>query len=193
MYLDKVSKYNIILGSRSPRRAFLLKEAGIAYKQESRDADESYPPELQNEDIVLYLARKKADSFNDSLKENDLLITADTIVVFAGDVLGKPASESEARELLSRLSAKQHVVYTGVCLKTKKNTEVFFARTEVNFKFLSSEEIDYYIKNYQPFDKAGAYGIQEWFGYVCVDRINGSYTNVMGLPVKLLCEHLNNF
>ena len=193
MYLEACSKYDIILGSRSPRRAFLLKEAGIKFRQESKDADENYPDNLHREEIVRFLAEKKAAAFNDELTQDQLLITADTIVVFNDDVLGKPNNEIEARELLSRLSANTHTVYTGVCIKTLKRSEVFSKRTDVSFKFLSSAEIDYYIRNYEPYDKAGAYGIQEWFGYVCVDKIEGSYTNVMGLPVKEVCEHLNSF
>ncbi|NNF02353.1 MAG: septum formation protein Maf [Bacteroidia bacterium] len=193
MFLQNLKKYNVVLGSKSPRRAFLLKETGITFTQRSIDLDESFPADLINGDVVEFLAQKKADAFKSELKDNDLLITADTIVVYENEVLGKPADKKDAIRLLSKLSSRTHKVFTGVCLLSDRKNIVFHTMTEVTFKDLSEEEIEYYISKYNPYDKAGAYGIQEWFGYVCVEKINGSYTNVMGLPIKEICDHLKTF
>ena len=183
----------IILASKSPRRQFLLKELGLDFEVRTKDIDESFPSSLKGQDIALYVCRKKATAFSRSLKENELLITADTIVCIGNSVLNKPSDEKDAAEMLKILSGKMHVVFTAVCLKTTKKEKLFFAGTNVYFKPLGKEEIDYYIKNFNPFDKAGAYGAQEWIGYIGIEKIEGSYFNVMGLPVKELYEELLKF
>ncbi|HNS18457.1 MAG TPA: Maf family nucleotide pyrophosphatase [Bacteroidales bacterium] len=189
--LDNLKKYHIILASRSPRRRHLLKELGISFEPADLETDESYPDDLQREEIALHLATSKASAFPASdLKENTLLITADTIVCLDHHIIGKPADRNEAIRLLKRLSGKKHEVITGVCLRTSSFTRSFFCETDVYFRELSEEEITYYVDHYLPLDKAGAYGAQEWIGYVGITRINGSYFNVMGLPVHQLYEEL---
>lgn len=192
MYPEKLKQYRYILGSKSPRRQFLLKELGIPFELQTMDVEESFPEHLKGEEIPLYLCRKKAAAF-DLPDEKTLVITADTVVWINDHVLNKPESELEARVMLRELSGRRHEVYTGVCIRSKEREEAFAVRTDVWFKELSDGEIDYYIKTYQPFDKAGAYGAQEWIGYIGVERIEGSYFNVMGLPVKELYERLVNF
>ncbi len=185
------SHYHIILASKSPRRHHLLKELGIAFEVQTKDVEESFPAHLKAQEIPLYLCRKKADAFEGSLQDNSIVITADTVVWIEGQVLNKPVDASDAKRMLRLLSGKCHEVFTGVCLKSKLKTHSFFSATKVYFKHLSEDEIDYYINNYRPYDKAGAYGAQEWIGYIGVERIEGSYFNVMGLPVKELYEHLS--
>ena len=182
-----------ILASKSPRRQYLLKELGLEFEIASRDVDESFPAELKREEIPLYLCNKKAEAFSDILSDNTIVITADTIVWVENRVLNKPADEKEAKEMLKMLSGKIHEVYTGCCIRSAKRSKSFHALTKVYFKKLSDEEINYYVSTFNPYDKAGAYGAQEWIGYIAVEKIEGSYFNVMGLPVKELYEELINF
>lgn len=186
-------EYNIILASKSPRRQELLKKLEINFKIKTNPVEENYPSHLKNEEIALYLAELKAESFSKELKINDLVITADTIVCIENEVLGKPKNKQSAKEMLKKLSGNKHTVYTGVCLKTTKRTHSFWASTEVYFRPLKTEEIDYYLSNYEPYDKAGAYGIQEWIGYIGIEKIEGSYFNVMGLPTQKLYDELQKF
>jgi septum formation protein len=181
---------HIILASKSPRRQQLLKGLDIDFEVRTKDVDESYPTSLKDLEIPEYLAKKKADAFIDELKENDILITCDTIVSLNGEVLEKPSDYTHAFDMLSKLSGKMHTVYTGVCITTKNSQTSFTDKTEVYFKSLSKEEIDYYITHYKPYDKAGSYGIQEWWGYVAIEKINGDFFNVMGLPLRLVYEKL---
>lgn len=196
MLKEKLSQYHIILGSKSPRRQFLLKELGLDFEVQTKEADESFPKKLKGKQIALYLCKKKADAFKDELKPNVLLITADTIVWINGKVLNKPADYNEGVKMLKYLSGKMHIVYTGVCLSLSSPKEEasrvrsFVVSTKVYFKKLTNKEIDFYVSNYKPYDKAGAYGAQEWIGYVGVEKIIGSHFNVMGLPVKELYEEL---
>lgn len=199
MLKDKLKKYNIILASKSPRRQFLLKELGLRFEIRTKNTDESFPKKLKGKQIALYLCKKKADAFKNELKPNDLLITADTIVWINNKVLNKPIDYNDAVKMLKMLSGKIHTVYTGVCItssispslaRKREIRKCFVASTKVYFKKLSSPEIDFYIRKYKPYDKAGAYGAQEWIGYVGVEKIIGSYFNVMGLPLKELYEEL---
>lgn len=182
--------YHFILASKSPRRQMLLKELNLDFEIEVRPTDESHPPHLQGEEIVLYISKKKAEAFDpSSLSDKTIVITADTVVWLNGESLAKPANEDEAIQMLTKLSGNKHTVYTGVCLLTHDRLHSFYVGTDVFFKTLSMEEILYYVTKYKPFDKAGAYGIQEWIGYIGIERIEGSYYNVMGLPVqRLYCE-----
>ena len=188
---EKLNPYHIILASNSPRRRELLGGLGLDYEvRVLPDIAESYPSDLPVEQIAEYIAREKADAYRKLMASNDLIITADTIVVVDGEVMGKPVDADDARRMLHRLSAKTHQVITGVCLLTATKQRQFSVVTDVTFKQLSDEEIDYYIQHYRPFDKAGAYGIQEWIGHVGVTAIKGSYFNVMGLPVQRIYEEL---
>lgn len=191
--MEKLKKMNVLLASKSPRRQYLLKELGLNFEVKTKDVDESFPEHLQAQEIPLYLCRKKADAFDEELTENTIVITADTIVWVDNQVLNKPEHYDDAVRMLKLLSGKKHEVYTGVCLKSVSKIKTFYAKTDVYFKVLTDEEIDYYITNYNPYDKAGAYGAQEWIGYIAVEKIVGSYFNVMGLPVKELYEELIAF
>jgi septum formation protein len=186
-------KYNIILGSASPRRQQLLKDAGYSFKTVSINADESFSPTLQAEQIPLYLAEKKASLYPDKLKDDEVLITADTVVWIDNIVLNKPANDFEATQMLQLLSGKVHQVYTGVCITSNKKKVSFYDETKVYFKPLTEKEIAYYITNYKPFDKAGSYGAQDWLGLIAIDKIEGSYFNVMGLPIHKVYANLNQF
>jgi septum formation protein len=193
-FYEAISKYQIILGSQSPRRQYLLKELGIKFDVKLKQMVlEDYPEDLTREEIPLYLARKKADAFNDELKDNMVIITADTIVWKDDQVLTKPKDEKEAYDILRSLSGNVHQVYTGVCIRSVNQKTTFSSRTDVYFKDLTDKEIWYYIDKYEPFDKAGAYGIQEWLGYIGVEKIEGSFFNVMGLPVQKLYVQLSKF
>jgi septum formation protein len=185
--------YHIILGSASPRRQELLKGLGFQFEVHAINADESFSDELKAEQIPLYLAEKKSKAFNRILGKNELLITSDTIVWHNGKVLNKPADFLDAVHMLTTLSGSMHEVFTAVCLRTNEKEKLFFDRTCVYFRKLSGEEIEYYVKNYNVYDKAGAYGAQDWIGYVAVEKIEGSYFNVMGLPVNKLYTELSNF
>ena len=189
--LDNLKNYRIVLASQSPRRKELL--AGLGLEYETRvlpDVDESFPPELTGGDIPMYIAREKAEAYRPSLGADELLITADTIVWLDDAVLGKPADRDDALRMLRKLSGQVHDVYTGVCLTTLRWQRAFTARTEVKFSSLDEEEIIWYVDHFRPFDKAGAYGVQEWIGYVAVEHISGSYFNIMGLPVQRLYREL---
>lgn len=174
---------NIILGSKSPRRKLLMSELQWPVLIESIDVDESYPENLSPQEIAVYLSELKSRHYHKPLKNSDLLITADTLVALGDDVLMKPNSKDEASEMLKRLSGKKHEVITGVSLRTSENLHSFYDLSEVYFNELSDEDVQYYIENYKPFDKAGAYGAQEWLGYVGIRKIVGSYFNIMGLPI----------
>ena len=189
--LEHLQKYDIILGSASPRRKELLKGLDIPFQSVSIDVEETYPDQLVGVDIPMYLAQKKANAY--PLQDNTLLITADTIVWHEFTVYGKPKDKNDAQRMLKTLSGKMHQVITGVCIKTKQRKRVFHVISDVYFAAFTDEEIEYYLENYSPYDKAGAYGIQEWIGYVGVERIEGSYFNVMGLPVQRLYNELKNW
>ena len=190
---DKLKTKNIILASASPRRKELFQKINIEFTVKTIKIEESYPDSIRIDEIAEYLAKLKADAFINLLNKDDIIITADTIVVHKGKALGKPNNYSEAFEMLNQLSGNIHKVITGVCILTKKENISFSSETKVKFKPLLREEIDYYIRNYKPYDKAGAYGIQEWIGYIGVEHIEGSYFNVMGLPVQRLYDELYHF
>ena len=185
--------YNYILASKSPRRQELLHSLGINFEVIIKEIDESYPDNLTKEEIPVFLAELKSKSLITKLKENDLLITADTIVWLNGEVLGKPENKQEAIKILQKLSANEHQVITGVCLTSIHKQKSFFSISNVRFKELSLSEIEYYVSEYNPLDKAGAYGIQEWIGYIGITHIEGSFFNVMGLPVQQLYTEIQNF
>ena len=186
--------YRIILASNSPRRKELLAGIGIDFEvRVLQDIDESYPADLPIQDTAEYISKKKAAAYREQLADDELVITADTIVVVDDEVMGKPADEQDASSMLHKLSGKTHQVITGVTLTTKERQQSFSVLTDVTFKQLSDEEIDYYITHYHPMDKAGAYGIQEWIGYIGVTGLNGSYFNVMGLPVQRIYEALKTY
>lgn len=191
MVLDNLKKYRIILASNSPRRKELLGGLGIDYEVKVLPGiDESYPESLKGEEIPVYIASEKAAAYRAVMQENDLIITADTIVYLDGEVLGKPRDAADAARMLRLLSGKTHQVITGVCITTQAFQKSFAAVTEVTFDILSEEEIDYYVSKYAPMDKAGSYGIQEWIGFIGVTGMKGSYFNVMGLPVQRLYREL---
>jgi len=194
MFIPGIEDYHIILASESPRRHYLLKEIGLEFEiKKKKFIEETYPPHLVREQIPLYLAEKKAKVFDEDIDEKVIVITADTIVWLNDKILQKPADYNDAVKILHEISGQCHQVYTGVCIKTKDKTQSFTARTDVFFRKLTFAEIEYYINHYQPFDKAGAYGIQEWIGYVGVEKINGSFFNVMGLPIQRLYTELDQF
>jgi septum formation protein len=185
--------YKIILGSASPRRQELLKSLGFDFVCKPINADETCPPELVAQEIPIYLAEMKSQAFPEILKDDELLLTADTIVWCNGKVYNKPFDFEEGKKMLSSLSGRMHEVFTAVCLRSNAKTVTFFDACRVYFKELSNEEIEYYLQNYKPYDKAGGYGVQEWIGYIAIEKIEGSFYNVMGLPVKKLYEELINF
>ncbi len=193
MLLENLRKYEIILASKSPRRQQLLHDLGLNFRVEPMDIPEEFPEGLEMTEIPVYLAELKATAFLPQLKENQLVITADTIVWLEGKVLNKPAGYSEGFQMLRDLSGKKHQVITGVCLLSPEKQVAFAVSTDVWFKNLDEQEIQYYLEHYQPYDKAGAYGIQEWIGYIGITRIEGSFFNVMGLPVQSVYEHLLDF
>lgn len=185
-------KYNIILASNSPRRRELLAGLDLQYQVSVMEGiDESYPDGLSMEQIPVHISQQKARAY--TLEPDQLLITADTIVWLDGQVLGKPKDRQDAIRMLSALSGRTHQVVTGVTLQTTEHSTSFSCTTDVTFGSLTQQQIEYYVDNYQPYDKAGAYGIQEWIGYVGVTGINGSYFNVMGLPVQRLSQALQDF
>lgn len=189
-----LSNYKIILASNSPRRKELLSGLDIDYDIKTLpDIDESYPDHLQGEDIAIYIAKEKADAYKSFLDNDTLLITADTIVLLEGMVYGKPIDEEDAKRMLRDLSGKTHSVMTGVCITTKEKQRAFGVSSEVRFATLEEDEIEYYVTKYKPLDKAGAYGVQEWIGYIAVEYISGSYFNIMGLPIQRLYQELKKF
>lgn len=191
--MNAINQYKLILASGSPRRHQLMKDAGFSFDVRLKPTEEVWQPGLAVEKVPEYLAALKADAFKDELQSDELLITADTVVCLEDKILGKPKNREEAIHMLQELSGRRHTVITGVCLTTKNCRKSFSSLTDVYFKELSEEEIVYYIDNFKPFDKAGAYGIQEWIGYIGIRRIEGSFYNVMGLPVQQLYEQLSNF
>lgn len=183
--------YQLILASASPRRKELLAGLNIPFEVRLIDGiDETYPSELPIDEVPLYISQKKAAAYKANISPHTIVLTADTVVVCNEQILGKPIDEADARRMLQMLSGKTHRVITGVTLLVEGNSKSFSVATDVSFKPLSATEIDYYIRTFKPFDKAGAYGIQEWIGYIGVTAINGSYFNVMGLPVQRIYEEL---
>ena len=192
MLKDKLANYTLILASGSPRRQQFFKDLDLNFEIRLKEIEEVYPPELQAEAITNYLAELKASAFEGELKENEILITSDTIVWHNNKALGKPKNEEDAFAILQSLSNATHEVITSVCFKTKAKTDTIFEVTKVTFNALSDQAIHYYLDHYKPYDKAGAYGIQEWIGFVGVAKIEGSYTNVMGMPTDKVFNYLNN-
>ena len=187
-------KWKIILASNSPRRKQLLAGLDIPFEvRVLQNIDESYPHNLPVSEIAEFISRKKASAYLQTMSSDELVITADTVVILGQQVMGKPHDEADAKRMLGELSGQTHQVATGVTLSTKERQMSFSVVTDVTFKQLSSDEIDYYVRTYHPMDKAGAYGIQEWIGYIGVTALNGSYFNVMGLPVQRIYEALRTF
>ena len=192
--LENLKKYHIILASNSPRRRELLAGLGIDFEVKTLSGiDESYPCDLNSDMIAQYISQKKAEAYKSLIVDNEMVITSDTIVLLDGKVYGKPADEADACRMLGDLSGRIHKVITGVCINTRERSCAFHVVTEVEFAPLSSDEIEYYVTHFKPLDKAGAYGIQEWIGSVAVRAINGSFYNVMGLPVQRLYAELKSF
>jgi septum formation protein len=185
--------FQLVLGSKSPRRQELLAGMGFQFEIRTKDTDETFPTSLQPVDVPVFLAELKSEALVETLVEGEILITSDTIVLLEGEILGKPTDAIHATEMLRRLAGKSHDVVTGVCLCSTQKKHSFSVSTRVYFKPLSSEQINYYVANYKPFDKAGSYGIQEWIGYVGIDKIEGSYFNVVGLPTAELWDALKTF
>jgi septum formation protein len=189
--LENIQHYKIVLASNSPRRRELLSGLNLEYTvRVLPDIDESYPDTLKGEEIPMYISREKAEAYRNSMAEDELIITADTVVCINEKVLGKPRTQEEAKEMLRELSGKTHQVITGVCLMTCGLQRTFSATTQVAFDVLTEDEIEFYVEKFRPLDKAGAYGVQEWIGFVGVSRLEGSYFNVMGLPVQRLYQEL---
>lgn len=189
MLKEKLSNFNLILASGSPRRQDFFKQLDVPYTIQIKEVDEVYPEELKASQITDYLADLKSKSFTE-LNENDLLVTSDTIVWFEDKAIGKPKNKQDAFNMLNKMSGKKHFVYTSVSIKNKNFQKIFNDETEVEFEQFTTEEINYYLDNFKPFDKAGSYGIQDWIGLTGVKKITGSYFNVMGLPVHKLYKEL---
>lgn len=191
---EKLRPYRLLLASQSPRRRELIAGSGIPFTLTAKyDCEECYPATLATEEVPAYLSRLKSEAYPEALAENDILLTADTVVILEGEVLGKPKDRADAILMLGRLAGNRHTVITGVTLRTATRTETFSARSDVWFRALTEEEITYYVDTCKPFDKAGSYGIQEWIGYVGIERIDGSFYNVMGLPIQRLYLELEKF
>jgi septum formation protein len=182
----------LILASSSPRRQFILREAGFSFSVEKPDVEENFPHDMPVEQVAKYLAVKKAEFFRPAMK-NEIVITADTVVIINNYILNKPQDRTEAISMLNVLSGKTHLVMTGVCILSSEKEKSFDDTTEVTFKTLTQAEIEFYVDNYQPFDKAGAYGAQDWIGMVAIEKITGSYFNVMGLPIHKVYQHLSSW
>ncbi|MFT5822785.1 MAG: septum formation protein [Crocinitomix sp.] len=191
--LNNLDKYRIILASQSPRRYELLSGLDIEFEVRTKDVEETYPQDINPEDVPSYLAKKKADAFHDLLDKETIIITADTIVIQSGEILEKPLSVNDAKSMITKLSGNTHTVITGVCIQSRNKKVLFSDSTQVQFAALSVDEIQYYVHRYQPFDKAGAYGVQEWIGYIGIEKLEGSYYNVMGLPVHKVYAALKEF
>jgi len=189
----KLQNYSVILGSQSPRRHELLKGLDIDFKIQSKDTDESFPKDLQKELVPEFVAKNKFLAFLPEIDDSIFLITADTVVILDNKIIQKPQNLKEAKELVLTLSGNTHTVVTGVCFGTKNNIKSFSAKSEVVFETLSETEVDYYVQTYKPLDKAGAYGVQEWIGYIGIKSIQGSYYNIMGLPVQALYKKIIEF
>lgn len=192
MFLENLQNHTVILASGSPRRQELMKKLDIPFEIRLKEVEEIYPPELKRDEITNFLAKLKAQPFLNSMNDQDIIITSDTIVWHKGKALGKPNSKVEAKNMLQSLSGCSHEVISSICITTQNNQKLIFDVTLVYFKELKESEIDYYLENYNPMDKAGAYGIQEWIGLIAVDRMDGSYFNVMGFPVNKLQQELSN-
>jgi len=193
MLREKLKGYKVILASGSPRRQQYLRELDVDFEIRLKDVEEIYPPDLQGSEITDFLAELKAKAMTETLSDDEILITSDTIVWHEGKALGKPADNNDAFAMLKSLSGKTHEVITSVCIKNAGNSETFNQTTKVTFNTLSDEEIKYYLDNYRPYDKAGAYGIQEWIGLVAIARVEGSYATVVGLPVDKVYQRLCKF
>ncbi len=193
MLNEKLKEFHLILASGSPRRQQFFKDLDLDFEIRLKEIEEIYPEHLKAEEITIFLAQLKANAFEGELKANDILITSDTIVWHQNQCLGKPKDYDDAFQMLQSLSNATHEVITSVCFKTVDKTETFFEVTKVTFQTLSAEEIRYYLDHYKPFDKAGSYAIQEWIGYVGISKIEGSYTNVVGMPMHADYEKLNSF
>ena len=191
---DTLKNHRLILASQSPRRRQLLSDCGLEYELAERyEVEEVFPATMEADEVPVYLSRLKSEGYPAELAENDILLTADTVVIVDNQILGKPADEAEARAMLRTLSGRAHRVTTGVTLRSKSRVESFAVQSDVYFRELTDEEIDYYVERYRPMDKAGSYGIQEWIGYVGIERIDGSFYNVMGLPVQRVYAALGEF
>jgi len=191
--LNNLKNYNIILASGSPRRQQFFKDMHLDFEVRLKEVEEIYPNHLKASEITDFLAALKANAFEDTLKENDILVTSDTIVWHNEKALGKPKDYEDAFKILKALSNSTHEVFTSVCIKTNSKTEILNDVTKVTFSELSDEAIAYYLENFKPYDKAGAYGIQEWIGIIGISKIEGSYANVVGLPVQKVYEYFSNF
>ncbi|RMD71162.1 MAG: septum formation protein Maf [Bacteroidetes bacterium] len=189
----EVLNQKLVLVSKSPRRSQLLREAGFRFEVRTAEVDEVWPDDLPAEEVATYLARVKAEGSRHLLRPGEILLTADSVVILGGEVLGKPADRDEAIAMLERLSGNRHTVITGVCLLSQNRERVFAGRTEVWFWPMERDEIEWYVDRYRPYDKAGSYGVQEWIGLCRVRKIEGTYANVMGLPVDLVYEELKQF
>lgn len=190
---QKFENTRIILGTNSPRREMLFKELGLKYEVLPKEVDEQIPGQFRREDIAMFLARKKALAYKPDVADGGLVITADTLVALDELILGKPTDKKDAERILQLISGRKHQVITGVCIMSARKSESFFAKTDVSFKTLRDNEIEYYLEHYNPVDKAGAYGIQEWIGMIGIEYIQGSYYNVVGLPLKELYENMLRF
>jgi septum formation protein len=188
-YFNMLLNRPLVVASTSPRRQYLMKEAGFTFTIEKPEIDESFPPDLPVDQVAKYLAEKKAEYFRLTMKE-ELVLTADTVVILQNKILNKPQDRNDAIEMLQSLSGNNHKVMTGVCILSKEKETSFDDTTEVTFQKLSLKEIAYYVDNYKPYDKAGAYGAQDWIGMVAIQKIVGSYFNVMGLPIHQVYQHL---
>jgi septum formation protein len=186
----KIFDKKIILASKSPRRSQLLSEAGFSFEIKTKDVEESYPAEMPVRDVAPFLAEKKAMASIELVQNDEILLAADSVVILGNQIFEKPKDVDDAKRILRQLSGKVHQVITGVCLISKKEKRVFSGVSDVHFQALTEEEIDYYITNYQPFDKAGSYGIQEWIGHCKILKIEGTYSNIMGLPMELVFRNL---
>jgi septum formation protein len=185
-------KRPLVLASSSPRRQYLMKEAGFTFTIEKPDVDESFPPDMPVDQVARFLALKKAEFFRPKMRD-EIIVTADTVVILFNKILNKPQDRKEACEMLSALSGRTHLVMTGVCILSKEKEESFDDTTEVTFQSLTREEIEFYVDQYKPYDKAGAYGAQDWIGMVAIQKISGSYFNVMGLPIHQVYTHLKHW
>jgi septum formation protein len=189
---EKLKAYHLILASASPRRRQLLADCGLVFDVAAKfDCDESFPADMPVHEVAEYISQQKSRSYPQTLSENDILLTADTVVIVDDVILGKPADEQDAERMLRMLAGRSHKVITGVTIRMANSSHSFSVESGVKFRDLSDDEISYYISEYRPFDKAGAYGIQEWIGYVAIEGIDGSFFNVMGLPVQKLYVELN--
>jgi len=192
--LKKLLRYNLILSSRSPRRQMLMAGLDLSFEIKAKNVKENYPEDMPYMEVPVFLSKLKATPFDvNDLNDRDIIITADTIVVLDGKIIGKPKSKAEAKRILQSLSGNKHKVITGVCLTSNKKQVTFSSESEVYFREINQKDIEYYVEEYMPLDKAGAYGIQEWIGYVSIEKIEGSFYNVMGLPTQMLYEELFNF